>query len=246
MPKVSVIIVNWNRLELTKNCLRSLAAQIFRDFEIIVVDNGSTDGSERLATIRNDKNLGFARAVNQGIRAAKGQYIALLNDDAVANKFWLESLIEAANKTRESVGMFASTVIRTGDYSPESYGCYIYPDGNGMCIHNTQKYPDFPSGCASMYRRSMLDKIGLFDESFFCYNEDTELGIRAQKAGYFCCIAPFAIVFHHGSASTSKNSLKKLYWVEKNRIRIMMKHFTWLQIVKSPYWTFKRYLRGGR
>jgi len=244
MPKVSVIIVNWNRKELLKDCLRSLAGQVYRDFEIIVVDNGSTDGSEKLATIRNEKNLGFSRAVNQGIRKAKGQYIALLNNDAIVNKGWLIPLLLTAHFDPHC--MYASTVLRP-DGSIESAGCYLYPDGNGMCRRNEHDPdPVFPSGCAALYEKKMFDEIGLFDEEMFAYNEDTDIGIRAQKAGWKCIYDPRAIVIHQGSSSTSKYSLKKLYWVERNRLRIMRKHFTFGEIVKSIPWTVIRYAKMVR
>ncbi len=231
LPTVSVIVVNWNGEKVLPECLESLKAQAFKDFEIVVVDNDT-------------KNRGFAGGVNVGIRQAKGKYIALLNNDARANKHWLEYLVRVADHTDSRIGMFASKVLTTGG-KIESEGCHIYPDGNGMCIRNGRN-PDFPSGCAAMYRREMLDKIGFFDESFFMYNEDTEIGIRAKKAGYYCFVVPQAVVIHKGSSSTSRNSLKKLYWVERNRLRIMFKHFTWWEMIKSIPWTFIRYAEGGR
>ena len=230
MPKVSVIVIDY-KIDPTP-CLESLKAQTFKDFEVIVVDN-------------NKINRGFAGGCNEGIRRAKGKLIALLNNDARADKDWLKELVLTAKKN--FAGMYASKVLRP-DGTIESQGCTFYPDGNGMCNRTMPKITarvylnGFPSGCAAMYRREMLDKIGLFDESFFCYNEDTELGIRATKAGYECVYSPWAVVTHQGSRDT----LKKLYWVERNRIKIMLKHFTWRQIAASPYWTVKRYLKGGR
>jgi len=230
MPKVSVIVIDY-KIDPTP-CLESLKAQTFKDFEVIVVDN-------------NKINRGFAGGCNEGIRRARGEWIALLNNDARADKDWLKELVLTAKKN--FAGMYASKVLRP-DGTIESQGCTFYPDGNGMCNRTMPKITarvylnGFPSGCAAMYRREMLDKIGLFDESFFCYNEDTELGIRATKAGYECVYSPWAVVTHQGSRDT----LKKLYWVERNRIKIMLKHFTLRQIAASPYWTVKRYLKGGR
>jgi GT2 family glycosyltransferase len=245
MPKVSVIIVNWNRNELLFDCIQSLRNQTFQDFEVIVVDNGSKPKPLKIPGCRmiyNSRNWGFAGGVNTGIEVAYGEFIALLNNDARANKHWLQELVSA---TYDGGGMWASNIIRK-DGSIESMGCYVYPDGNGMCRRGYDHSVDFPSGCAAMYRRSMLEKIGLFDESFFMYNEDTEIGIRAQRGNWFCRYVPTAVVTHLGSQSTSRNSLKKLYYVERNRIKIMLKHFTFWQIVKSIPWTVKRYMRGGR
>lgn len=234
MPKVSVIVVSWNRKEMLQRCLYSLTCQTFQDFEQIVVDNGSTDGAERYATLRNATNLGFARAANQGIAASVGEYVALINNDAVANKFWLAELVKIANESE--AGMFASQVIRP-DGRLESAGCYIYHDGNGICIRDGRQ-PDFPSGCAAMYRRSMLDRIGLFDERFFMYNEDTELGVRAKLSGYSCEYVPTAIVTHYGA---SHNNLTKLWRNERNRILLLMKHYDLGQLIWSVPWTAARF-----
>lgn len=228
--RVSVIIVDYGK-HLLQDCLESLKAQTFKDFEIIVIDN-------------NVQNRGFSAGCNEGIRQAKGEFIALLNNDARANRNWLKELMRAADENPDA-GMFASKVLKPNGRL-ESSGCYIHPDGNGMCRRNDHNAVEFPSGCAAMYRRSMLDNIGLFDERFFAYNEDTELGMRAQKAGYKCVYSPWAGVTHLGSQSTSKYSLKKLFWVERNRILIMLKHFSFRKMVKSIPWTFIRYAEGGR
>ncbi|HSW65036.1 MAG TPA: glycosyltransferase family 2 protein [Dissulfurispiraceae bacterium] len=233
---VSVIVVDYGKDKL-QGCLDSLKTQIYQDFETIVVDN-------------NEINRGFAGGVNEGIRRAKGEYIALLNNDARADKKWLAALMLSARTN--NAGMVASKVLRP-DGKIESAGCVLYPDGNGMCRGRGASQDDtrynsrgviggFPSGCAALYKRSMLDQIGLFDETFFMYNEDTEMGIRARRAGYACVYDPRAVVYHHGS----KNTLRKLYYVERNRIRIMMRHFTFWLLVKSIPWTLLRYARGGR
>ncbi len=224
-PIVSVIIVDYGK-HLLQDCLKSLKAQTFEDFEIIVIDN-------------NVQNRGFSAGCNEGIHQAKGEFIVLLNNDARANRNWLKELVRAADEN-PAAGMFASKVLKPNG-KLESYGCYIHPDGNGMCRRNDRNVVDFPSGCAAMYRRSMLNKIGLFDERFFMYNEDTDLGLRAQKAGYKCVYVPMAMVTHLYSQSSSAYSLKKLFYVERNRIRIMWKHFTFRQIVASVPWTFHRY-----
>lgn len=228
--RVSVIIVDYGR-HLLHDCLESLKAQTFKDFEVIVIDN-------------NVHNRGFSKGCNEGIRQAKGEYIALLNNDARAHAHWLEELVKAVDKC-PNAGMFASRVLKP-DGNLESAGCWIHPDGNGMCRRDEIHRVAFPSGCAALYRKSMLDEIGLFDERFFAYNEDTELGMRARKAGYGCVYVPLAIVTHLGSQSTSRNSLKKLFWVERNRVLIMLKHYSFLQMIRSIPWTVARYAGGGR
>lgn len=243
MPKISVIIVSWNRKEMLQRCLYSLTCQTFQDFELIVVDNGSVDGAECYATLRNETNLGFAKAANQGIAAGVGEYVALLNNDAVADPRWLEELVKAAE--RERFGMYASKILRP-DGLMESAGCDVYHDGNGMCVgrgddpakHTVEEWRTFPSGCAAMYRREMLDRIGLFDERMFMYNEDTELGVRARKAGYACLYVPGAVVTHYGA---SYNNLAKLWRNERNRVLLLMKHYDLGQLIWSVPWTAVRF-----
>lgn len=256
MPSVSFIIVNWNRRNLLGDCLESLRRQTFRNFEIILVDNGSHDGSAdyvrnvfpEVRIIQLSYNAGFSIGNNMGIREARGKYIALINNDIRIDGQWLIEMVKAA-EGNPSAGMFASHILRP-DGTIDSAGCMIYRDGNGMCrnrgktsLGNTDLYPDFPSGCAAMYRRSMLDQIGLFDERFFMYNEDTELGIRAHLVGWKCLYVPSAIALHLYSQSSSPYSLKKLFHVELNRLRIMAKHFSLAQIAVSIPWTVIRYFR---
>ncbi len=235
-----MIVVSWNRKELLQRCLYSLTCQTFQDFELIVVDNGSTDGAECYATIRNATNLGFARAANQGIAAATGEYVALLNNDAEADERWLEILVLVAEFDKKSNGMYASRIERP-DGTIESRGCYVYPDGNGMCIRGRNPQPpDFPSGCAAMYRAEMLHQIGYFDERMWMYNEDTELGLRAKRQGWGCRYVNGAIVTHHGA---SRNNLRKLYHNERNRVLLMWSHFDFGQVFWSVPWTAWRFAR---
>ena len=252
-PTVSVIVVNWNGKHLLPDCLASLRAQTFKDFEVIVVDNGSTDG---MGYAKGDgidqvvflpKNMGFAFGNNVGIVESQAKYIALLNNDARAGRNWLACLVGAAEEHPE-VGMFASRIIRK-DGKLDSAGCTVYPDGIGVCRgrggegYDKQDYVAFPSGCAAMYRRDMLDQIGLFDERFFMYCEDTDLGLRAQKAGWKCLYVPTALVGHLYSQSTSAYSLKKLFYVERNRLYLIMKNFTFEQIFWSFPYTMIRYFK---
>ena len=260
MPTVSVIVVNWNGRELLRDCLESLARQDFDDFELILVDNGSEDGSLKFVAsvldqfkvktiIENGINKGFAEANNIGIVFSSGKYIALLNNDAVADPFWLRQLVECA-EFYPQVGMFASKIIRP-DGRLDSSGCTIYPDGIGVCRgrgkdHRTfdrEHTVAFPSGCAALYRRDMLDQIGLFDERFFAYCEDTDLGLRAQRAGWTCLYVPSAVVTHRYSQTLGAYSLKKLFLVERNRIWVILKNFTFEQIFWSFPYTIIRYFK---
>jgi len=184
MPAISVIIANLNGERYLADCLTSLFAQSFRDFEVIVVDNGSTDGSLNLfrkdfpwvKVIALAENTGFARANNTGFEASSSEYIATLNNDTIVDSGWLQALYDAA-KNDHTVGMVASKILlgREGR-EIDSVGMLIYPDGmsrqRGHNEADNGQFDDsreilFPSACAALYRRVMLEEIGFFDEDFF-------------------------------------------------------------------------------
>jgi GT2 family glycosyltransferase len=259
-PLVSVVIPNLNGKEMLTTCLRSLERQTFKGFEVIVVDNGSTDGSVETvkadfpwlgAIIENSSNMGFARACNQGIEVASGRYIALLNNDTEVHPAWLAELVRAAEEHQDT-GMFASkTLFFDRRDTLDTTGHLIYPDGlnraRGRLEIDRGQYDDktdvfFPSGCAALYRRAIFDEIGLFDEHHFAYGDDTDIGIRARLAGYGCRFVPTAIVYHVYSATTGRYSPMKLYLVERNRIWIVLKYFPAKRLLLTPFYTKIRYI----
>jgi len=240
---ISVVVVNWNRKELLRACLASLARQDDVPFETIVVDNGSVDGSAEMASqefrahvIRNSENRGFCAANNQGIAAARGEFIALLNNDAEAEPGWLAALARACQKGPE-VGMAASKILVWEDPRRiDKVGHLIYPDGQnrgrGTGELDEGQYDRveevlWPDGCAAMYRRSMLDQIGGFDEDFFAYADDAELGLRARIAGWKCLYIPGAVVRHHRGATLGLRSSRRLELIERNRVLLAAKLFPW-------------------
>jgi GT2 family glycosyltransferase len=258
-PLVSVIVVNWNGLAYLPECLDSLAAQSYGALEVIVVENGSTDGSveylrgqpaDRLRLVESPSNLGFAGGNNLGIRASKGAYLALLNNDAVADPHWVEALVSAA-EADPGVGMCASRIYvwRRPDLL-DGAGLLVSGDGigrgRGRHERDGERYEReadvlLPSGCAALYRRSMLDAIGLFDEDFFAYCEDTDLGLRARIGGWRCRYVPGALVRHHYSGSTSPHSPFKAFHVERNRIWVVVKCFPAGMAAMSLVYTVARY-----
>ena len=259
-PFVSVIIANWNRRDLLSECLQGLLAQAYDPFEVIVVDNGSTDGSPemiagrgevRVRLLRNEHNLGYARAVNQGILASSSALIATLNNDAVPEPGWLEALVEAAARDPRA-GMVACKIVSFEDPRIlDGTGLLLYPDGSsrarGRLEEDRGQYDGalealLPSGCAALYRRAMLDEVGLHDESFFAYCEDTDLGLRARLAGWTCAFAPKAVVRHHYSASSGHYSQMKAYLVERNRLWVAAKNFPTGRLLASPLFTLGRYV----
>jgi GT2 family glycosyltransferase len=217
--RVTVVIPNWNGERFLELCLGSLRDQSFRDFETILVDNGSTDGSlgfvaERfpeIKTIALGENRGFAEAVNTGIKASTTEFVALLNNDTEQDPRWLRSLVSAAESHHES-GLFASKLVDFYDREVlDGAGDAMrlsglpYRLGHGERDRGQFDKPGYVFGAcaaAALYRKEIFDDVGLFDEDFVSYCEDGDLSFRAQLAGYRCFYSPGAVVYHMGSAST--------------------------------------------
>lgn len=243
---ISVVIVNWNRRELLLECLASVSRQTYQPIEVIVVDNGSSDGSAEavaqlgrefpwpLQVIRNLENRGFCGANNQGISAARGEFVALLNNDAEAEPAWLTEMAAVMNRN-PGVGMVAAKILVWEEPCRiDKIGHLIYPDGQNRGRGTGQldrgqfdrvEEVLWPDGCAALYRKAMLDEIGGFDEDFFAYADDAELGLRARIAGWSCLSAPAAVVRHHRGATLGLDSIRRLELIERNRILLAVKLF---------------------
>lgn len=240
--------------EALEACLDALERQSTRDFRVIVVDNsgrGLVRPREGITIIANDHNLGFGAAINQGIQASESPYIATLNDDAIAEPQWIAALTRAINE-RPEIGMGASRILLAGPESGrrlDSAGMLICMDGSSKQAGHLdppenfadRKHALLPSGCAAIYRREMLDEIGFFDESFFLYCEDTDLGLRARWAGWKCLYVPTAVVEHHYSHSAGAASPVKAYFVERNRLFLVAKNFPAGMLLAAPFATVARY-----
>ena len=239
-------------------CVESLARQTRNDIEVIVVDNSGAGLVRKNRTapgarvIENPRNLGFGGAINQGIRASQSRYVATLNDDAVANPRWLEAMVDALER-RPDAGMCASQVRFFGEPRLDSAGMLIARDGSSKQRGHGRPPDDFPvaeevlmaSGSAALYRRTMLDQIGGFDDDFFLYCEDTDLGLRARWAGWKCLYVPEATVDHHYSHSAGKASALKAYYVERNRLFVLVKNFPAGILAAAPWVTLARYWWHG-
>jgi GT2 family glycosyltransferase len=245
-PRISVIVVNWNRRELLKACLESLARQTYQNYEVIIIDNGSGDGSAEMAeelgksypvslkVIRNRENRGFCGANNQGFAESNAPLVALLNNDAEAQPDWLVALQTTSGQDPE-IGMVASKILVWEDPKRiDKAGHLIYPDGQnrgrgtGQTDHGQfDKVEEvlWPDGCAALYRREMLEDVGGFDEDFFAYADDAELGLRGRIAGWKCLYSPAAVVLHHRGATLGLNSAKRLTLIERNRVLFVVKLF---------------------
>jgi len=218
LPSVTVVIVNWNSGELLEKCLTCLSEQSYSPTRILVIDNNSTDGSAKLALsfsgveVRSlGRNFGFAAANNKAFDECHTEFVALLNPDAFLDSDWLEKLVKAA-VSEPDVAAFGSRQM--------IYGSSDLLDGVGDAYHisglmwrdrhGSQQQPTdliqreifTPCAAAVLYRRQAIVDVGGFDEDFFCYVEDVDLGFRLRLAGYKAMYVPDAVVHHVGSATT--------------------------------------------
>jgi GT2 family glycosyltransferase len=250
-PAVTVIVPTLAADETLADCLASLDRQTFSNFEVIVVDNSGqrrVTPQNRLRAIANESNLGFGAAVNQAVRASTSPFIAVLNDDAIAEPHWLEALLTAV-EARPDVGMCASQVRLAADGRLDSAGMLLCPDGSSKQRGHLEPPESFlrrqeallPSGSAAFYRREMLEEIGLFDEAFFLYCEDTDLGLRARWAAWECLYVPGAVVEHRYSHSAGQASALKAYYVERNRLFLAVKNLPMPELLLSPLYSAARY-----
>ena len=263
---ISVVVVNYERCALLRACLASLAAQRDVEFEVIVVDNGSRDGSAgmverefvprrtpQVTLIRNSGNRGFCAANNQGFSAARGRFVAVLNNDAEAEPGWLSALVSAF-RGRPRVGMAASKILVHEDPRRiDKVGHLIYPDGQNRGrgsgeIDNGQydrlEEALWPDGCAAMYRREMLEEIGGFDEDFFAYADDADLGLRGRIAGWSCLYVPAAVVRHHRGSTLGVGSGRRVELIERNRILLAVKLFPASLLWLNPWYYAVRVAAG--
>ena len=256
-PPASIIIPNWNGVHHLPTCLDSLRRQSYPDFEVIVVDNGSTDGSLELLArdypevkvVALPENRGFAGGVNAGIREARGEIVAVFNNDAEADPCWLGELAGALARHPEA-GMATPKVLlfdrrevinTTGDF----YGVDGVPGNRGVWQRdegqfNDEEYVFGAAGVAAAYRRAMLDEVGLLDEGLISYCEDVDLAWRAQLAGWKCVYVPKAVVYHKLSATGGGKIAS--YYCGRNFIYVMAKNYPttllrkhWQRIVGAQF-----------
>lgn len=258
-PAVSAIVLNYNGLGFATEAVASLLDQECPGgLEVLVVDNGSSDGSDAelegrfgsaVRMLRNGRNLGWGAGNNVGIRSSRGRCLVLLNNDAVAAPGFVRELLAAAAATPKT-GMVAAKVL---DYERreviDTVGHLLSRDGlnrgRGRLETDRGQYDSrstalFPSGAAGLYARAMLDEVGLFDESFFLYGDDAELGLRGRLAGWGCGFAPRAVAYHRYSRSAGAYSSLKAFHVERNRIWLLLKLFPAPLIATSPAFTLAR------
>jgi GT2 family glycosyltransferase len=239
-PLVSIIVVNYNGKKYLHECLTSLLNQTYRNFEIILVDNKSSDDSvkfvqsnfgNRILVTQNDTNLGFAAGCNIGIKRSKGSLIALFNQDAIADKEWLSTLVYVV-QSAEDIAAAAGKVYYWGDkygkdivfctwskVDPYTAGAYNFYKGD-----EPMSKVDYLTGAAMLVKKEVIDKIGLLDPEYFLYFDETEWCARMIRASYDLVYVPQAVTWHVVSASLSDSNLK-LYHMNRSRMRFALKNF---------------------
>ncbi len=243
--KVTVIIPNFNGMAFLPGCIESLRRQSFRQFDILVVDNGSSDGSaewleeQEIRTLRLAENQGFAGGVNRGIEACDSEYVILLNNDTQVLDGFVSELVRGIEES-ERLFSVGAMMIRADDHTKiDSAGDgltvlgWAYQRGadQDVTMHLSERDVFATCAGAAIYRKKILDEIGLFDEMHFAYLEDIDICYRARLAGYFSRYCPTAQVYHLGSATTgSKYNPFKVRISARNNVYLMYKNQSDIQL----------------
>ena len=247
---VSVVIPNWNGVEVVEACLESLARQSHQPHEVIVIDNGSSDGSVNLITTKFPKtklvqletNTGFAYAVNRGIEEARGEYVVLLNNDAKADPKMIEHLLVTAKSSKAAI--IGAILVSVDGGEIDTAGEYLSswgipgPTLRGQPVSSISKHDhEILAACggAAMYDKKLFDKIGLFDEKYFAYNEDVDISLRTRFAGERVFLSVAARAFHDTGHTEKKIPGLARKQTIKNTMILDLKIFPGLSLLKySP------------
>lgn len=276
---LSIVVVNWNTRQLLRECLESVRANAPASFELIVVDNGSTDGSVEMVRsdfpevvlIANEDNRGFAAANNQGFAIARGTNILLLNSDTVVHGDVLAESVRYLERNPEVgamgcrvlntdgtvqltcsrfPGLVAQFMMASGLWKlkrPRFFGAYLMTDWQ----RDSEREVEVITGCYLLVRRVLIDQVGVLDEDFFFFGEETDWCLRMRKAGWKLMFAPVGTITHHGSASARKLNHKRDLLLTNALVRLQRKHYgtaraaaSWLLAcafngTRAVYWTLK-------
>lgn len=237
--KVTVIIPNYNGLKFMEPCMAALKGQTSQEFDVLVVDNGSTDGSvkwlkeHQIPGIFLKENTGFSGAVNAGIRASRTPYVILLNNDTEAEPNYIEELVKAIEQSPRIFSVSPRMIqMHRRDRMDDGGDMYsimgwAYQRGVGQEIERYERPCHIFSACAgaAIYRREIFEEIGYFDEMHFAYLEDIDVGYRAKIAGYYNRYCPSAIVYHVGSGTSgSKYNSFKVRLAARNSVYLNYKN----------------------
>jgi GT2 family glycosyltransferase len=251
---LSVIIPHWNAKEFLPDCLTALYKQTYPQLEIIIVDNGSSDGSQayikaehpNVKLIEVGYNSGFTGACNRGLQTAQGEYLCLLNNDTEVDAHWAKAIVDAFQQ-HDTIGSIASKMLlfekrdhihTAGDFfttDGEAGNRGVWEKDNGQYDQEEDVFG--ACGGSSVYRRAMLDDIGLLDDDFFFLLEDIDLAWRAQLAGWRCLYTPHAIVYHHLSATGGGKTAS--YYNGRNLIFVLVKNLP-IELWRKYRWKILR------
>lgn len=260
--KVSVLIPHSNRRDLLERALACLRTQTLPPLEVLVVDNGSTDGSQEVAraagaqVLQLPANLGFAAAVNRGLQAVSGERVALLNNDVEVAPDWIETLARALEqegawfaigklldyRRRDLIDGVGDALTRGGAACRLGHG---RPDGPWF---DRRRRISFPSATAVLLRRELFARVGSLEEAFFSYLEDVDFGLRAALLGLEGVYVPEAVGYHHGSATLGPGSPRMVEWMTRNQILLAAKYFplAWWRpvLIAQILWAALAFRRG--
>ena len=244
-PLISIIILNYNAGKLLLNCVESVFKTNYDNFEVILVDNISSDNSqktckekfEKIILIENEKNFGYCEGNNIGIRNANGEFIVILNPDTIVEKDWLNHLMNAYNKNGDSLyqpkilSLYEKNILQSTGNMIQLFGFGYAKDKGVLDKQKIEKITEigYASGTCLFTSKIMLDKIGLLDPFIFLYHDDLELGLRAAQLGFKSYYVPESTIYHAESYSL-KWSSKKFFWLERNRKYCLLTHLS-----KSTY-----------
>lgn len=264
---ISIIILNYNAGKLLFDCIESILKTQYRNFEIIIVDNASSDQSHikckemfpQVRIIENEKNLGYCEGNNVGIRQARGEFLVILNPDTIVSPDWLTELLAAYKKNGDGLyqpkilSLYEKGILQSTGNMIHVFGFGFARDkGNYDDLRNNQiQEIGYASGTCLFTSAEIMKKIGLFDPFLFLYHDDLDLGWRAAQIGIKSYYTPFAVIYHAESYSL-KWSSKKFFWLERNRRYCLLTHYSKttyskmrssLIIVEILVWLF--YLKKG-
>ena len=257
---ISIIIPNFNGKEHLKTCFDSIKNQTYKNYEIIFTDNNSADESVKFTEenypeiniIKLDHNTGFARAVNEGIKNSKGEYVLLLNNDTECDKFFLEEMLSGFKS--ETTGSVACKMLNYSDRTKIDdagdfikFWCSRYARVHSVTDigqYDNEEYIFGACAGAAIYKREVFDKVGLFDEDFFAYYEDVDFSFRMQLEGYKCYYNPKAVCYHKRGATTNSKMGFQTTLCEQNLIALRIKNYPAAMLLKRfPLFIFARIKR---
>ena len=247
--QVSFVTPHWNKLELLRKALKTLEEQTYQDFEIIIIENGSTDGSVEfiknnypaIHLIELPENIGYAPAANLGIQHAAGEYIAFYSNDVYSDRCWLERMVRALD-THPDIGFCGCRIL--SNENPEliyaagdTYTLGAYPFNLGKGEKDGEKFDTEREvfcvcTAAALFRKTVFDEVGPLEDIYFAHGDDTDLCLRAQLAGFRGLYVPDAIVRHEGSASSNVASRDFIFRTNRNAVMTFVKNYPFPLIVK--------------